>query len=138
MLNPTASHLNKPASDPPDGSAAPDSPPLCKVLITTPHSTAERRHNVLLATGRPHANARRALMRGAVASPWLVRADVPWTKDLRVVQSDSQMRFLTSVWMSSMLCCTAADSILLRKPVLNKGPDLHTQVWEKLLSFNNM
>ncbi|TNN74779.1 hypothetical protein EYF80_015097 [Liparis tanakae] len=50
------------------------------------------------------------------ASPWLASAAGPWTNALRVVQSDSQMRFLMSVWMSSMLCCTAADSILLRKP----------------------
>lgn len=58
--------------------------------------------------------------------PWLVRADGPWTKDLSVVHSDSQIRVLTSGWMSSMLCCTAADSILLRKPVLKSGPHLHT------------
>ena len=56
-----------------------------------------------------------------------MRADDPWTKDLRVVHSDSQIRVLTSGWMSSMLCCTAADSILLRKPVLKRGPDLPTQ-----------
>lgn len=66
----------------------------------------------------------------AAVSPWLVRADGPWTKDLRVVHSDSQIRVLTSGWMSSILCCTAADSILLRKPVLNRGPhlDIHTPV----------
>lgn len=55
-----------------------------------------------------------------------MRADGPWTRDLSVVHSDSQIRVLTSGWMSSMLCCTAADSILLRKPVLNRAPDLHT------------
>lgn len=43
-----------------------------------------------------------------------------------VVHSDSLMRVLTSGWMSPMLCCTAARSICLRKPVLKSGPDLHT------------
>lgn len=63
---------------------------------------------------------------GAIIVPWFVAsAGAPCTKDLRVVHSDSQIRVLTSGWMSSMLCCTAASSICLRKPVLKRGPDLH-------------
>lgn len=80
-----------------------------------------------LQGGKAHPSARAATL-GHVRGPhvpWFVSAGAPCTRDLRVVHSDSQIRVLTSGWMSSMLCCTAASSIRRRKPVLKRGPDLH-------------